>query len=230
MGSDNIFRKRREERQKRKENVEKQRTSNWLIVCEGEQTEPNYFKRAVEEINKSIDANYRLKVKIIGKGMNTVSLVKSVEDVQNEIKNYKSVIVPYSKIFVVFDKDSFDNKLFDETVEMCERNGYIPLWSNQAIEFWFLLHFNLIETRMNRTEYETKINEYFKKNGLNYKYKKNDIKIYDKLCKYGSLNNAIKYASKIHSNYYDERPSMSESCTTVYVFFNEVKERLKELE
>lgn len=230
MGSDNIFRKRREERQKRKENVEKQRSSTWLIVCEGEQTEPNYFKGAVDEINKSIDEKYKLKVKIEGKGMNTVSLVRSVEDIQNKIDGYKSTTIPYGKIFVVFDKDSFSDELFDEAVEMCEKNGYIPLWSNQAIEFWFLLHFNLIESRMDRTAYAAKINEYFKKAGLNYKYKKNDEKIYEKLCTYGSLDKAIKHAIRVHSNHCNEKPSMSESCTTVYNFFNEVDERLKELE
>lgn len=119
--------------------------------------------------------------------MNTLSLVKSVEDIQNEIDDYKSTTIPYGKIFVVFDKDSFSKELFDEAVKMCENKGYIPLWSNQAIEFWFLLHFNLIDSRMDRTAYATKINEYFKKSGLNYKYKKNDEKIYIKLCTYGSL-------------------------------------------
>lgn len=195
MGSDNIFRKRGEERKKRKENIERLRPSTWLIVCEGQQTEPNYFKGAVEEINKDIDEEYKLKIKIEGKGMNTVSLVKSVEDIQNEIDGYKFTTVPYGKIFVVFDKDSFSDELFDKAVEMCEKNGYIALWSNQAIEFWFLLHFNLIESRIDRTIYATKLNEYFKREGLNYKYKKNDVKIYEKLITYGSLENAIKNAT-----------------------------------
>ena len=41
MGSDNLFKKRREERKKRVENIKKQKSSNWLIVCEGTETEPN---------------------------------------------------------------------------------------------------------------------------------------------------------------------------------------------
>lgn len=47
MGSDNLFKKRRDERKKRKENIEKQRSSNWLVVCEGVETEPNYFNGAL---------------------------------------------------------------------------------------------------------------------------------------------------------------------------------------
>ena len=230
MGNDKLFSKRREERKKRKENVEKQRSSNWLVVCEGEQTEPNYFKGAVDAINEGLEDNYKLKVKIVGKGMNTISLVKSVEDLLNDIDEYKISTIPYGKIFVVFDKDSFSSESFDAAVSMCEKNGYIPLWSNQAIEYWFLLHFNYIECRMDRTSYKSKINDYFKTAGLKYKYKKNDDEIYLKLSKYGSLEQARKNALRIHLNHDKDTPSNSESCTTVYKFFEEVDERLKELE
>ena len=229
MGSDNLFSRRRIERKSRKENVERQRSSNWLIVCEGVQTEPNYFLGAVQAINENIDDPYKLKVKVVGKGMNTISLVNTTEDIQYEIDQYKSTTVPYGKIFVVFDKDSFPDKAFDEAIQMCYSNGYIPLWSNQAIEYWFLLHFNYIDVGMDRKIYSDKINEYFKNVGLIYKYRKNDKDIYSKLCKYGSLEEAIKRATKIHLSHIADKPSKSESCTTVYRFFEEVKERLDEL-
>lgn len=59
MGSDNLFNKRRKERSKRKENVKKLKSSNWLIVCEGTKTEPNYFKSAVAAINeKMVKSSY----------------------------------------------------------------------------------------------------------------------------------------------------------------------------
>lgn len=229
MGSDNLFVKRREERKNRKENVEKQKSSNWLIVCEGKETEPNYFLGAVNAINENIEDKYKLKVRIEGKGMNTVSLVKSAEDIQNEIDGYKTRVIPYGKIFVVFDKDSFSDETFDKAVQMCNDNGYIPLWSNQAIEFWFLLHFNYIDVGMDRKFYSNKINEFFKTAGLKYRYHKNDNDIYSKLCEYGSLDKAIKNASNIHSNHLKDKPSESESCTTVYKFFEAVNERLEEL-
>lgn len=230
MGSDNLFNRRKEERQKRKENIEKQRSSNWLVVCEGIQTEPNYFEGVVETINEGLEEKYKLKVKIVGKGMNTTSLVKSVDDLLNDIDKHKTSTIPYGKIFVVFDKDSFSSENFDAAVAMCERKGYIPLWSNQAIEYWFLLHFNYIEVKMDRKSYENKINEYFKKTGLKYEYRKNDEKIYHRLSKYGSLEQARKNASSIHLNHIKDTPSNSESCTTVYKFFDEVDERLQELE
>lgn len=230
MGSDNLFNRHREERKKRKESVIKQRSSNWLIVCEGVKTEPNYFKGAIDAINKGIGDKYKLKVKIVGQGMNTTSLINSVEDLINNIDEYRTSIIPYGKIFVVFDKDSFTSQAFNEAIDRCRRNGYIPLWSNQAIEYWFLLYFNYIETRMNRTLYANKINEYFKMAGLKYRYRKNDTDIYNKLLKYGSLEKARRNAFRIHMNHNKDTPANSESCTTVYKFFEEIDERLKELE
>ena len=229
MGSDNLFKKRREERKKRVENIKKQKSSNWLIVCEGTETEPNYFKGAIEEINKNLSADYKLKVTIVGKGRNTVSLVKTAEDLQNEIDGYKATIVPYGKIFVVFDKDSFDSDNFNKAIKMCENNGYIPLWSNQAIEYWFLLHFNYIDGKMDRKLYVEKLNNFFNNAGLKYKYRKNDKEIFLKLCEYGSLTKARDNASKIHLVHYGRLPSDAESCSVVYKFFDLVDERLNEL-
>ena len=83
---------------------------------------------------------------------------------------------------------------------------------------------------MDRFAYQSKINEYFKVSGLKYKYLKNDQEIFSKLTKYGSLEQAIKNAKRIHLNHIKDTPSNSESCTTVYKFFYEVEERLKELE
>lgn len=229
MGSDDLFNKRRKERRKRNENIKIQRSSNWLVVCEGTKTEVNYFRGAISSINEGIDDKYKLKVKVVGKGMNTVSLVKSVDDLLIDIDRYKTSVIPYGKIFVVFDKDSFSSVLFDEAISMCEKNGYIPLWSNQAIEYWFLLHFNYIDVRMDRALYERKINDYFKRLGLDYKYRKNDGDIYSKLSIYGSLEQARKNAYRIHLSHEKDLPSNSESCTTVYKFFDVVDERVNEL-
>jgi len=145
MGSNDIFNRRRQERQARKEDIKKQKPDRWLIVCEGTKTEPNYFDGAVKAFNQEFEEKHRLKVDIIGKGMNTVSLVKSVEELQDKIDDYRQKELPYGKIFVVFDKDSFAPALFNEAIDMCCRSGYIPLWSNQAIEYWFLLHFHYID-------------------------------------------------------------------------------------
>lgn len=93
-----------------------------------------------------------------------------------------------------------------------------------------MLHFNYIDVRMDRSAYENKINEFFKTAGLKYKYKKNDEEIYSKLSKYGSLEQAKANALHIHMVHDKDTPANSESCTTVYKFFEAIDERLKELE
>ena len=80
-----------------------------------------------------------------------------------------------------------------------------------------------------RTLYERKINDYFKRSGLDYKYRKNDENIYSKLSIYGSLEQARKNAYRIHLSHEKDLPSNSESCTTVYKFFDVVDERVNEL-
>lgn len=83
---------------------------------------------------------------------------------------------------------------------------------------------------MDRKQYQNKINEYFKNAGMQYRYKKNEKDIYPKLISCGSLEQARKNAKKIHAMHLLDSPSNSESCTTVYNFFEEIDDRLKELE
>ena len=222
MRSKKICSKRNLERKPRKVNTLNQKNGKILIVCEGLETEKNYFNGAIEEINRTRDNSNKLNVQIVGKGMNTISLVKSLDDLLNDIDESNNRIVPYEKIFVVFDKDSFKADNFNNAITICNNKGFIPLWSNQAIEYWFLLHFHYLDSKMDRTLYANKLEEYFKNAGLNYKYRKNDKDIYSKLTRYGSLEQAIKNALNIHAIRINDTPADSESCTTIYKFFDEI--------
>jgi len=66
MGSDNLFWLKKKGKLKREIKLIKDYSDSLLIVCEGEQTEPNYF----ESFQTS-----GVKIKVIGKGKNTLSLV-----------------------------------------------------------------------------------------------------------------------------------------------------------
>lgn len=113
-----------------------------LIVSEGTKTEPKYF----EKIKETIDAKYRdrIHLDISGKGANTVTLFnRAVKDVARSNNVYKHV-------WLVFDKDDFPPENFDRTAELCasestDETRYHPIWSNQCIELWFLLHFMFLQ-------------------------------------------------------------------------------------
>ena len=83
---------------------------------------------------------------------------------------------------------------------------------------------------MDRKLYASKLSEYLSNAGYEYKYQKNDEKLFMILNRYGSLDKAIKNARKIHNNHGNELPSKCESCTTVYKFFDEIDKRLEELD
>ena len=50
MGSDDLFKKRRADRKRRRHEFKTPRANSYLIVTEGERTEPYYFKGIQEQI------------------------------------------------------------------------------------------------------------------------------------------------------------------------------------
>lgn len=204
--------------------------STWLVVCEGTETEANYFKNAVNFFNEMIDKEYRIKCEIKGMGKGTTSLVKATDRLLSYIDKCNTRTVPYGKKFVVFDKDNF-NDSFDSAIKLCVEKDYIPLWSNTAIELWFLLYFDTVSASTDGKTYINKLNKYFKKCNPKLIYKKNDSHIFDILYKYGNHKQAIQRARKIMENYQQEKtlPSKCYNCTNVFKFFDEILIRITEL-
>ena len=115
---------------------------SFLIVCEGEKTEPDYFKA------------FRMTtatVKAVGQAMNTMTLVCKAISIREADKKRKKV---YDQCWVVFDKDDFPAKDFNQAIQFAEKNGFRVAYSNQAFEYWFLLHYNLYTGAIHRNQYK----------------------------------------------------------------------------
>ena len=115
---------------------------SFLIVCEGEKTEPDYFKA------------FRMTaaaIKAVGQAMNTVTLVNKAVSIRDADRKKKRI---YDQCWVVFDKDDFPARDFNQAILLAERNGFRVAYSNQALEFWFLLHFNLYTGAIHRSKYK----------------------------------------------------------------------------
>ena len=115
---------------------------SFLIVCEGEKTEPDYFKA------------FRMTaatVKAVGQAMNTMTLVSKAISIREADQKRKKV---YDQCWVVFDKDDFPAKDFNQAIRFAEKNGFRVAYSNQAFEYWFLLHYNLYTGALHRSQYE----------------------------------------------------------------------------
>ena len=154
----------------RKENIRLKR-KYYLIICEGEKTEPNYFKAFINSLPNGVLNVYDFKIE--GSGYNTLSLIKKSIEIKEKWE--KEINRKVDKCWIVFDKDNFSDNDFDTAIEKCKSKETIDVaWSNQSFELWYLLHFNYYNTGMDRKNYQKLIEKNLKDKGLkNYKYKKN---------------------------------------------------------
>ena len=172
----------------------------FLIVCEGEVTEPEYFN------------SFRLtsaNVKAIGKGMNTISLVKEAIAIRDIEKRRNR---NYDQCWVVFDKDDFADSDFNVAIQMAQANGFHVAYSNQAFEFWFLLHFNLYQGAIHRNRYAEMLTHLL---GFKYgKAKGDSVKVFNVI--YPRTRMAIDNAKNVLKAFDGSNPAKEESSTTVH--------------
>lgn len=103
-----------------------------LIVCEGEKTEPNYFK--------GLKNHLRLKtanVAIVGEGATPAKIVERAKELEKQEKERGD---PFDKVFCVFDKDRHTDyqKALDQ---LKARKNYAAITAVPAFEYWLILHF-----------------------------------------------------------------------------------------
>ena len=138
MGTDNLFRK---QKKKAAQNTAHRQNAlksygRILIVCEGEKTEPNYFK----ELKKHYKIN-PASVTIRGEGG---SSPKSVVDFAEDLyEQEKQLDYRFKKVFCVFDRNSHPS--YKDTVDklrnMEPKGIFVAITSVPAFEYWFLLHY-----------------------------------------------------------------------------------------
>ena len=51
---------------------------------------------------------------------------------------------------------------FNEAIRLAESNGFQVAYSNQAFEYWFLLHFNIYRGYIHRNDYEQMLSQQMK--------------------------------------------------------------------
>lgn len=184
-----------------------------LIVSEGTKTEPNYFNALKDEINKKYPG--RISIKIEGMGEGTAKLLERAQ------KIVRSSSIEYKHVWLVYDKDEFTDEDFDSTAAACKLLSesdveYHALWSNECIEYWFLLHFEYLQSAIHRNGYYPKLTKHF-----GFKYQKNSGKIYNELKPH--LGTAIKNAKQIMELHKGLQPSQCTPGTKVYELFEKLK-------
>ncbi|MFB2768241.1 RloB family protein [Pelatocladus sp. BLCC-F211] len=114
----------------------------FLIVCEGEETEPNYFR------------SFRtpgLVIAVHGIGANPSRLVEKAKELHSQDE--------YDQIWCVFDRDSWSKQDFNNAIQNAKVQGFDVAYSNEAFELWYILHFEYLNTGLPREEYKKKLSK-----------------------------------------------------------------------
>lgn len=177
----------------------------FLIVCEGEVTEPLYFEsfRVPKEV---------LTVK--GEGKSTTSLVAAAESHADKGS--------YDEVWVVYDHDDFGATLFNAAEAAIQQAGakrdeaWHAAWSNQAFEVWYLLHFDYFDGELHRHVVQKKVSERLAKHGGYRKNRPDMYKVLESL-QATAIRNAEKLA-EAHgiAPHGSTPPASANPCTTVH--------------
>jgi hypothetical protein len=192
---------------KRKENV-REKHVRFLIVCEGEKTEPFYFESLIENNISTVR-----EVHIEGQGKSTVALVNETLMIKEDLERKNAMT--FDRVWAVFDKDDFED--FNKAIMTANKKGVQTAWTNEAFELWYYLHFEFLDTGIGRSAYIEKLEEFFRKKtgDDNFKYEKKNPKIYQLLHKYGKEDLAKRFAKRLRDYYHDTNYALHKPCTMV---------------
>ena len=171
----------------------------FLIVCEGTNTEPNYFK--------SFHVSKYVPVTVQGTGINPTKILETAKKLQAADE--------YDQVWCVFDQDDWTPHDFNNTIKRTEQEGFKVAYSNQAFELWYVLHFEYLNIGISRDDYCSKLTKLFGK-----QYQKNSSNTYDELL--NQQGTAIKHAENLLSQYNPWKPADDNPSTTVHLLVQEL--------
>lgn len=145
-----------------------------LIVCEGEKTEPYYFKNLMS-IEKLSSVNISV---ISGNGSDPVSVVDTAIKEREKQAEY----LPFNTVYCVIDRDKHPN--FNQAIDKANANGIKIIASYPSFEYWYICHFNFYRSPIiangNKSAGDkcvSILNEYWQES-FNKEYAKNQTNLY----------------------------------------------------
>ena len=187
-----------------------------LLVCEGRNTEPSYFDQLQAQFS-------RVRLKAIGEGYNRESLVKRAITLRQEGN--------YAEVWCVFDKDpgfNVPSDSFAKALQLAQNHGLRAAWSNEAFEYWLLLHFvDYNGADMQRCQYDAALERWLEPLGATYAGKKDKLvttQLFDLL--QSRQADAIKRAQRIYEEKgaWEFAPNIPASCTAVFLLLQHLLE------
>ena len=178
----------------------------FLIVCEGERTEPHYFECF------RVPTRPNVVPYVVGTGYNTVALVQEALKLRQEAIVEKK---EYDQVWCVFDRDSFPPEQFNAALILAANEGLQVAYSNEAFELWYLLHFNYYDTGISRQSYCDRLSSL-----LNHPYAKKSATVYAELEAHQGI--AMRHARRLLSQYDPPEPVRDNPSTTVHLLVEQL--------
>jgi hypothetical protein len=182
----------------------REQNPRFLIVCEGEKTEPNYFRGLAQ------DHRLNARVTVMGKGLDPSQLVETTQT-ERRLGDYDHD----DRVWCVFDRDSWTAENFNSALAQARQHKILVAYSNEAFELWYLLHFHYYHTGITRRQYITKLEK-----ELGHPYAKNSRDIYRELR--SRHEDALRNARTLLAQYDPADPANDNPSTTVHLLVEEL--------
>jgi hypothetical protein len=181
-----------------------------LIICEGRETEPNYFWG----LQKAVQQNFRIVVKE-GKGGSCLAVVQQAIA---EMEKAAARGEDFDEVWCVFDVEQADQRAqVVKARTLAEQHGIQLTLSNPAFECWLLAHF--IRTKKAFADCDAVIKALNKhwQSGFGQDYEKNDEQLYARLA--SRTETALDNARKVREQDWDASADIIDcnSATEVYL-------------
>ncbi|MUG87274.1 hypothetical protein GNP92_13105 [Paenibacillus timonensis] len=179
----------------------------FIIVCEGEVTEDDYFKSFpyYHSLGYGVFSHKAVHVEA-GAGQH-MKVVEKAELVYKKYCKEFGAIRP-AEVWCVFDCDN-DLESLIKAVKLAGKKGFNAIYSIQCFELWYVLHFQNLTSSIDKREYDRKIS-----NALKIEYTHGTRGMYELLK--SSQDQAINMAERIWSEKNQQGKSFEEPITNVH--------------
>ena len=149
-----------------------------LLVCEGKETEPNYFRALRRE--QEVRDNFTVKV-VPGRGKTPLDAARRAVESKDRAERNSSEF-EFDDVWCVLDvEETGKNPYLADARKLAKENGIRIVLSNPAFEVWILAHFErTAKSFINGDKVIEQLHKHWQP-AFRRKYEKNDEKIYDRL-------------------------------------------------
>lgn len=195
----------------------------FLIICEGENTEPCYFQ----------GFPVPTKTVLIEGGCNSKTALVNYALQIRKLEKYAG-----REVWCVFDYDFKPDEAatqpndFNNAINQAEKNEMKVAWSNDAFELWFVLHYEKLDTPLSRHELYHILKKKWGLNSFSNQAKTREF-CEDHYSRHGGQGSkeqelAIRRAKELHENYRGKKDFSNQCpCTTVYLLVEELNKNIK---